>query len=79
MPSIPRSRSVVSEMPSSAATAVTGVQSAEASTIRDRSGSACAVFCRRAQPSRACRSSALSTSGTSFGLAITQACVVTRN
>ena len=61
---------VVREMPSSAATALTANPSAQASTIRDRSASACAVLRRRAQPSRTCRSSSESTIGSSFGLAI---------
>ncbi len=42
---------VAREIPSSAATALTAPPSAQASTIRDRSASACAVFRRRAQPS----------------------------
>ena len=64
---------VAREIPSSAATALTGRPSAQASTIRDRSASACAVFRRRAQPSRTCRSSSDSTTGSSFGLAMSQA------
>ncbi len=63
---------VVRDIPSSAATALTPAPSAQARTIRDRSASACAVFRRRAHPSRTCRSSSVSTSGSSFGLATTR-------
>ena len=61
-------RTVSRETPRSAATAVTDAPSALASTIRDRNASACDVFRRRAHPSRTCRSPALSTSGSNFGL-----------
>ena len=63
-------RTVSRETFSSAATAVIGAPSAQASTIRDRRASACDVLRRRAHPSRTCRSSALSISGSSFGLGI---------
>ena len=76
----PRSRNrdrhlptVVRDMRSSAATALTGAPSAQASTMRDRSASACAVFRRRAHASRTCRSSKDSTTGSSFGLAMSRA------
>ena len=61
-------RTVSRDTFSSAATAVTDLPSAQASTILDRNASACDVLRRRAHPSRTCRSSVLSTSGTSFGL-----------
>ena len=61
-------RTVSRETPRSAATAVTDLPSALASTIRDRSARACDVLRRRAHPSRTCRSSVLSTSGSNFGL-----------
>jgi hypothetical protein len=64
---------VVLEIPSSADTSLTEVPAAQARMIRDRSARAWAVFRRRAHPSRTCRSSSVSTTGSSFGLAITQA------
>jgi hypothetical protein len=64
---------VVLDTPSSAATALTAAPSAQARMIRDRSASACAVFRRRAHPSRTRRSSSDSASGSSFGLATRQA------
>ena len=70
---------VVLDIPSSAATPLTGPPSAQASTIRDRSARACAVFRRRAHPSRTWRSSSVSTTGSSFGLAMSQAYKLTRN
>ena len=70
---------VALDIPSSAATALTAAPSAQAKTIRDRSASAWAVFRRRAHPSRTCRSSSVSTSGSSFGLAMSQAYKVNRN
>jgi len=70
---------VVRDMRSSAATALTAAPSAQASTIRDLSASACAVFRRRAQACRTCRSSTDSTTGSSFGLATGRAYYVIRN
>jgi hypothetical protein len=64
---------VAREIPSSAATALTEAPSAQASTIRDRSDSAWAVFRLLTHPSRTRRSSSVSTSGSSFGLGISQA------
>ena len=64
---------VARETPSPAAAALTESPPAQASTIRDRSARACAVFRRPAHPSRTRRSSSDSTSGSSFGLAIRQA------
>ena len=63
-------RTVSRDTFSSAATAVTDAPSAQANTIRERCASACDVLRRRAHPSRTCRSSVLSTSGSSFGLGI---------
>lgn len=51
-----RAAAVVRDTPSSAATALTAAPSAQASMIRDRSARACAVFRRRAHPSRTHRS-----------------------
>jgi hypothetical protein len=70
---------VARDIASSAATVLTLAPSAQASTIRDRSASACAVFRRRDHPSRTCRSSSVSTTGSSFGLAMTQAHKVVTN
>jgi hypothetical protein len=67
------------DTPSATATFLFGVPSAHASTIRDRIASACAVFRRRAHPSKTCRSSALSTSGASFGLPTPEAYYVQTN
>ena len=64
---------VARETPRPPATALTESPAAQASTIRDLSASACAVFRRRAHPSRTRRSSSVSTSGSSFGLGISQA------
>ena len=72
-PRPPFARRRPARSPSSAATALTAAPSAQASTIRDRNASACAVFRRRAHPSRTWRSSSDSTSGSSFGLATRQA------
>src|SRR6185437_2037638 len=70
---------VVLDIPSSAATSLTEPPSAQARMTRDRSARACAVFRRRAHPSRTWRSSSVSTTGSSFGLAIRQAYKLTRN
>jgi hypothetical protein len=64
---------VARDTPRPAAAALTESPSAQASTILDLSASACAVFRRRAHPSRTRRSSPVSTSGSSFGLGISQA------
>jgi len=61
---------VALELPRPAATSPTVPPTAQASTIRDRSASACAVLRHRAHPSRTCRSSSVSTTGSSFGLAM---------
>jgi hypothetical protein len=52
---------------------------AHASTIPDRNASACAVFRRRAHPDNTDHSSSDRTTGSSFGLAITQAHRITTN
>jgi hypothetical protein len=61
---------VALDLPRPVATSLTVPPAAQASTIRDRSASACAVFRRRAHPSRTCRSSSVSTTGSSLGLAM---------
>ena len=48
-------------------------KTAQALALRSQIVLACAVFRRRAHPSRTCRSSSSSTTGSSFGLAMTQA------
>ena len=70
---------VVLDIPSSAATSLTEPPPAQPRMIRDRSARACAVFRRRAHPSRTWRSSPVSTTGSSFGLGIGPAYKLTRN
>ena len=64
---------VARETPGSAATALIDSPSAQASTIRDRSASACAVFRRRAQPSSDLPLIIGQHPGASFGLGTSQA------